>query len=41
MKHIDHYFSWLRGTVVKRWSMIGKFSLSSLDLQLMGDHLCK
>jgi len=32
--------SWLRVLVVERWSLIGELSLSALDLQPTGDHLC-
>jgi len=32
---------WLRSTVVERRYFAGKLRFPALDLQLMGDHLCR
>jgi len=38
--HKQNSVTWLRGTVVERWSLTANFRCPVLDLQLTGDHLC-
>ena len=35
-----NHIGWLCCTVVEHWSLDGKLSLSTLDLQLISDHYC-